>query len=182
VASGAVNAGGPLELRAVATAADSTYRGLVRLVEQAQAERPPFARLADRVAGWFVPVTLLSPAAPGSAVGRSGPGAGGAGRRHALPADPGHARSRSPRGCPGWPGRGVIVKGGGALEMLARAETVLLDKTGTVTAGRPRVLDVEPFDDAGPRRGGAPRGLAGPGVRARVRPGARQAARGAASS
>src|SRR5690606_29088636 len=42
--------------------------------------------------------------------------------------------------------RGMIVKGGGPLEALARAGTVLLDKTGTITSGRPRVLEVEPFD------------------------------------
>jgi heavy metal translocating P-type ATPase len=145
VASGAVNVGGPLELRATATAADSTYGGLVRLVEQAQAERAPMARLADRAAVVFVPVTLLV-----------------AGFAWALSGDPVRALAvlvvatpcplilATPiaitSGISRLAHRGVIVKGGGALETLARAHTVLLDKTGTVTAGRPRVLDVDAFD------------------------------------
>ena len=148
VASGALNAGGPFELKAVATEADSTYRGLVRLVEQAQAERPPFARLADRVALGFVPFTLLV--------------AGGA---WALSGDPVRVLAvlvvatpcplilATPiaitSGMSRMARRGVIVKGGGALELLARAEVVLLDKTGTVTAGRPRVLEVEAFTELG---------------------------------
>jgi heavy metal translocating P-type ATPase len=149
VASGAVNVGGPLELRATATAADSTYGGLVRLVEQAQAERPPLARLADRAAGVFVPVTLLV-----------------AGAAWAMSGDPVRALAvlvvatpcplilATPiaitSGMSRLARRGVIVKGGGALETLAKAETVLLDKTGTVTAGRPRVLEIETFDGVEP--------------------------------
>ncbi len=144
IASGALNAGGPFEVRAVATEADSTYRGLVRLVEQAQAERPPFARLADRVAVWFVPFTLL---VAGGAWWLSGDPiralavmvvATPCPLLLATPIAITSGMSRLAR-------RGVVTKGGGALELLARAEVVLLDKTGTVTAGRPRVLDVEPF-------------------------------------
>lgn len=144
--SGAVNIGGPLELRATASAADSTYGGLVRLVEQAQSERAPFVRLADRAAAFFVPVTLVV-----------------AGAAWALSGDPVRALAvlvvatpcplilATPiaitSGISRLARRGVIVKGGGALETLARAETVLLDKTGTVTAGHPRVLDVETFGE-----------------------------------
>ena len=58
VASGAVNAGTPVQLRATATAAASTYAGIVRLVRDAAADRAPFSRLADRYALAFVPVTL----------------------------------------------------------------------------------------------------------------------------
>jgi heavy metal translocating P-type ATPase len=146
VASGALNAGSPIELRATATVADSTYQGLVRLVEQAQAERPPIARLADRVAFWFVPFTLLV-----------------AGAAWALSGDPVRALAvlvvatpcplilATPiaitSGMSRMAQRGMIVKGGGALETLARAEIVLLDKTGTITAGQPRVLEVETFAD-----------------------------------
>jgi heavy metal translocating P-type ATPase len=148
IASGAVNAGGPFELRAVATEADSTYRGLVRLVEQAQAERPPFARLADRVALWFVPFTLL--VAGGAWLVSDDPVRALAVLVVATPcplilATPIAITSGMSR----MARRGVIVKGGGALELLARAEVVLLDKTGTVTAGRPRVLEVEAFTELG---------------------------------
>jgi heavy metal translocating P-type ATPase len=149
VASGTLNTGGPLHLRAVATAADSTYAGIVRLVEQAQASKAPFVRLADRFALLFLPVTLVSAALA-----------------WVLSGDPVRALavlvvatpcplilaapiaitsgiSRAAR-------RGIIVKGGAALEALARGRTLLLDKTGTVTAGQPRVADIEAFGKASP--------------------------------
>jgi heavy metal translocating P-type ATPase len=149
VPSGALNAGGAVELRATATEAASTYRGLVRLVEQAQAERAPFVRLADRVALWFVPFTLV---VAGVAWGLSGDPV----RALAVlvVATPCPLILATPiaitSGMSRMARRGMIVKGGGALEALARAEIVLLDKTGTVTSGRPRVLDVETFDGAEP--------------------------------
>lgn len=144
VRSGAVNAGQAFDLHATATVADSTYAGIVRLVEEAEKQKAPFVRLADRYALWFIPVTLVL--------------AGGA---WAISGDPDRALSvlvvatpcplilavpiavvagisRSAR-------RGIIVKGGGALETLARGETLLFDKTGTLTSGLPHVADVESF-------------------------------------
>ncbi|MEP6799479.1 MAG: heavy metal translocating P-type ATPase, partial [Lapillicoccus sp.] len=59
VRSGVVNAGQPIDLLATAVAAQSTYAGVVRLVEQAQASSAPFVRAADRFAIFFVPLTLL---------------------------------------------------------------------------------------------------------------------------
>ncbi len=59
VRSGVVNAGTAFELRATATAEDSTYAGLVRLAQQAGAENAPIVRLADRYAAWFLPLALL---------------------------------------------------------------------------------------------------------------------------
>ena len=59
VRSGVVNAGNAFELRATATAQDSTYAGIVRLAEQAGAESAPIVRLADRYAAWFLPLALL---------------------------------------------------------------------------------------------------------------------------
>ena len=58
VRSGVVNAGTAFELRATATAQDSTYAGIVRLAQQAGAESAPIVRLADRYAAWFVPLAL----------------------------------------------------------------------------------------------------------------------------
>src|SRR5215831_2840701 len=113
VRSGAVNAGGPFDLRATAAAADSTYAGIVRLVSQAEASQAPFVRLADRYAVWFLPVILAAPVALVSGLSVA-------------------AR------------RGVVVKGGGVLERLARCTTLLLDKTGTLTSGRPSVSDIIP--------------------------------------
>jgi cation transport ATPase len=59
VLSGSANAGAPFDVRANRPAADSAYAALVRLVEQAQADRAPFVRMADRYAGFFLPATLI---------------------------------------------------------------------------------------------------------------------------
>ncbi|MDP9241987.1 MAG: heavy metal translocating P-type ATPase, partial [Actinomycetota bacterium] len=59
VRSGAVNAGAAFDLRAIATAEESTYAGIVRLVREAQSQKAPFVRLADRYALVFLPLTLV---------------------------------------------------------------------------------------------------------------------------
>jgi len=151
VRSGAVNAGGPFDLRATATVAESTYAGIVRLVQEAQASKAPFVRLADRYAAVFLPLTLAIAAAAGIAsrdpvralavlvVATPCP------LILAVPVAIVGGISRAAR-------RGIVVKGGGALEALARAQTVLLDKTGTLTVGSPRVSDVEAFGTEDPNR------------------------------
>jgi cation transport ATPase len=65
VSSGVVNAGSPFDLHAIATAEDSTYAGIVRLVEAAGRSKAPFVRLADRYAILFVPLTLAIAAIAG---------------------------------------------------------------------------------------------------------------------
>jgi heavy metal translocating P-type ATPase len=138
VASGVINAGGPFDLLATATADASTYAGIVRLVREAQASRAPFVRLADRYALWFLAFSL-----------------GLAGVSWLLTGDPVRALAvlvvatpcplllAAPiaivAGISRCARRGIIVKGGGALEALANTRTLLLDKTGTLTTGRPRV-------------------------------------------
>jgi heavy metal translocating P-type ATPase len=145
IVSGSANAGAPFEVRADRPAAESAYAALVRLVAQAQAQRAPFARLADRYAGIFLPVTLAV-----------------AGLGWALSGDPVRALavvvvatpcplilavpialvsgvSRAARS-------GVIVKGAAAIETLGEARTVLFDKTGTLTAGVPEVREIVTLD------------------------------------
>jgi heavy metal translocating P-type ATPase len=144
VRSGVVNAGPPFDLRAVTTAAESTYAGIVRLVREAQSSKAPFVRLADRYALWFLPLTLVL--AVVAWVYSGDPVRGLAVLVVATPcplilAAPvaivaGISRAAS---------RGVIVKGGGALETLARARTLVFDKTGTLTSGSPTVGAVEAF-------------------------------------
>jgi heavy metal translocating P-type ATPase len=145
VASGVVNAGSPFDLRATTTAAASTYAGILQLVEQAQASKAPFARLADRYALAFVPLTLV---VAGIALVLSGdPVRALAVLVVATPCPlilavpvaivAGMSRAAS---------RGVVVKGGGVLERLAGARVLLFDKTGTLTAGRPEVVEVEAAD------------------------------------
>jgi heavy metal translocating P-type ATPase len=142
VRSGAVNAGGPFDLRVTTTAAESTYAGIVHLVELARFKQAPFVRLADRYAALFVPA-VLSIAAIAWLV------SGDAVRAVAVlvvatpcplilaaPVALVSGMSRSAR-------RGVIVKGGDVLERLARGRVLLFDKTGTITAGEPAVATVQ---------------------------------------
>lgn len=145
VRSGVVNAGGPFDLRAAASAADSTYAGIVRLVSEAERAQAPFVRLADRYALWFLPLTL--------AVAAAGWAVAGPARAVAVlvVATPCPLILAAPvalvSGLSAAARRGVVVKGGGVLERLARCTTVLIDKTGTLTSGRPAVTTVVP---AGP--------------------------------
>ncbi|MCB9508456.1 MAG: heavy metal translocating P-type ATPase, partial [Myxococcales bacterium] len=144
VRSGGTNAGAPFELRVVASAAESTYAGIIRLVEAAEQSKAPFVRLADRYAVGFLGLTLVMSAVAWIA--------GGSPVRAlavlvvatpcplilAAPAAIIAGVSRAAR-------HGIIVKGGGPLETLARIGVLLLDKTGTVTSGRPQVVAVEVF-------------------------------------
>jgi heavy metal translocating P-type ATPase len=146
--SGVLNADAPFDLRAVTTAAESTYAGIVRLVREAQSSKAPFVRLADRYAMWFLPLTL-----------------GVAAVAWAVSGDPVRALAvlvvatpcplilAAPvaivAGMSRAASRGIIVKGGGALETLARARTVVFDKTGTLTSGSPKVASVEVFGATG---------------------------------
>jgi len=151
VQSGAVNAGGPFDLRAVATAEGSTFAGIVRLVEQAQADTAPFVRLADRYALAFVPAAL---ALAGVAWAASGDVVRGV--AVLVVATPCPLILAAPIAIVSGLGRaarrGVIVKGGGVLERLAQARVLVFDKTGTVTRGHPTVVEtvtaewVEPDD------------------------------------
>ena len=140
VRSGSANAGPPFDLRATATAAESTYSGIVRLVQQAEAAQPPFVRLADRYALWFLGLTLA-----GSGIAWA---AGGAVRAVAVlvVATPCPLILAAPVALVGGLSqaarRGIVVKGGGVLERLASCTTLLFDKTGTLTAGRPEVASV----------------------------------------
>ncbi len=141
VRSGVVNAGSPIGMVATALAADSTYAGVVRLVEQAQAQTAPFVRTADRFAVGFVPTTLVLAAAAWLASGdvvRAVAVLVVATPCPLLLAAPIAIMSGLSRAAKA----GVIVKGGGALERLAAGRVLLFDKTGTLTYGRPVLTDV----------------------------------------
>ena len=141
VLSGSANAGAPFDVRADRPAAESAYAALVRLVQQAQADRAPLVRMADRYAGFFLPATLLT---AGVAWGISGDAvralavvvvATPCPLILAAPIALVSGLSRAARS-------GVIVKGAGAIETLGQARTVLFDKTGTLTVGTPEVRDI----------------------------------------
>jgi heavy metal translocating P-type ATPase len=151
VRSGSANAGDAFDLCALRAAESSTYAGIVKLVRSAEEERAPFARLADRYAAVFLPLTLAVAAAAWLE-------SGDAVRFLAVMvvATPCPLILAAPiafvAGVSRAARRGVIVKGAGVIEQLGRARTVLLDKTGTLTLGVPAVsrvivLDGLPSDD-----------------------------------
>ena len=141
VRSGVVNAGNAFELRATATAEHSTYAGIVRLAEQAGAESAPIVRLADRYAAWFLPLTL---AIAGTAWLMSGSAVRAVAvlvvatpcpLLLAAPVAIVSGLSRASR-------QGVVIRSGAALENLGHATTLVMDKTGTLTMGRPVVVEI----------------------------------------
>jgi heavy metal translocating P-type ATPase len=142
ILSGAVNAGEAFELAVTATAGESTYAGIVKLVTAAQTAKAPFVRLADRYALIFLPVTLAIAALAWLISGdltRS--------LAVLVAATPCPLILAAPvafiAGVAQAARLGILVKGGGPLEALARAHTVLFDKTGTLTIGGARLLSVE---------------------------------------
>jgi heavy metal translocating P-type ATPase len=142
VRSGGTNAGGAFELRVTAPAAESTYARIIRLVREAEESKAPFVRLANRYALAFLALTLALSALAWVL---------GASPTRALAvlvvATPCPLILAAPAAIIAGVSRaakhGIIVKGGGPLETLARARVLLLDKTGTVTAARPEVVAVE---------------------------------------
>lgn len=142
VSSGTINAGETFEMRAATTASDSTYAGIVRMATAAQAAKAPFIRMADRYALLLLPVTLC---VAGAAWWFSGDpiralavvvAATPCPLILAAPAAFIGGTSQAAR-------RGILVKGGGPLEALARIHTVMFDKTGTLTVGGARLVAIE---------------------------------------
>jgi heavy metal translocating P-type ATPase len=145
VRSGTANAGDPFEIRVERPAAESAYAALVRLVEQAQTQRAPFVRLADRYAILFLPLTAV---VAGLAWGISGDPV----RALAVfvVATPCPLILAAPIALVSGVSRaaraGVIVKGAGVIEQLGRVRTALLDKTGTLTIGTAEIDQIVSFD------------------------------------
>ena len=142
VMSGSTNAGEAFDLRASRVAADSTYAGIVRLVTAAQASKAPMARLADRYSLLFLAVTVVLATAawwftgdPIRAVAVL------------VVATPCPLILAVPVALVAGLSRaahfGVLIKGAKPLEALARIKTLILDKTGTLTDGRPQIVSIE---------------------------------------
>lgn len=150
VMSGSTNAGEAFDLRVSRRAADSTYAGIVRLVAAAQASKAPMARLADRWSLLFLAVTVALAAAawwftgdPIRAVAVL------------VVATPCPLILAVPVALVAGLSRaahfGVLIKGAKPLESLARIRTLILDKTGTLTDGRPQIMSIlteDGFDEA----------------------------------
>jgi heavy metal translocating P-type ATPase len=146
--SGSTNAGEAFDLTAAHVAKDSTYAGIVRLVEEAQRSKAPMSRLADRwslgflsvtvviafAAWWFTgdpirAVAVLVVATPCPLI-------------LAVPVALVAGLSRAAH-------FGVLIKGAGPLETMARIHTLILDKTGTLTDGRPQIVSIDSHDGMG---------------------------------
>lgn len=147
--SGSSNQEGPLAMRATAPASESQYARIVELVRSAQASKAPIQRVADRYAVWFTPITLSvcavtwlvtrDPARVLSVL---------------VVATPCPLLLAAPVAIIGGVNRaarsGIIVRSGAALERLSSVDYVVLDKTGTLTMGRPSVSAVRAAPGFGP--------------------------------
>jgi len=149
VTGGCVNVGGRLVVRATRVGADTQLAQLARLVTQAQAGKAPVQRLADRVSAVFVPVVLVLAAATMAgwlAAGASPARAFTATVAVLIIACPCAMGLATPTAILAGTGRGaqlgILIKGPEVLENTRRVDTVVLDKTGTITAGRMTLTDV----------------------------------------
>ena len=148
--SATVLTGGYLEMTADRVGADTTLSQIVRLMEQAASSKAPISRLADKISAVFVPVVIsiaVLAAILWAAVGGMGvrfclsigiavlviscPCALGLATPVAITVATGKAAEK-----------GILIKSAASLELLGRVNTVVLDKTGTVTEGKPQVTDV----------------------------------------
>ena len=149
VTSATVTSSGYLELRATRVGGDTTLSQIIRLMEEAASSKAPISRLADRISGIFVPTVMaisLTAALLWAFVGGmdvrfclsiaiavlviSCPCALGLATPVAIMVGTGQAAQQ-----------GILIKSAESLELLHKVQTVVLDKTGTVTMGQPRVTD-----------------------------------------
>ena len=147
VMSGSTNAGEAFDLLASHHAAQSTYAGIIRLVEEAQRSKAPMSRLADRFAMLFLAVTVLiaglawywtgDPVRAVAVLVVATP----CPLILAVPVAIVSGLSRAAR-------YGILIKGGKAIEALARVYSLVIDKTGTLTDGRARVMSINVAADA----------------------------------
>ena len=149
VTGGTINAGGRLVVRATRVGADTALAQIARLVEDAQTGKAPVQRLADRVAAVFVPVVIaLAVATLGFWWGADGDAAAAftAAVAVLIIACPCALGLATPTALMVGTGRGaqlgILIKGPEVLESTRRVDTIVLDKTGTVTTGRMALVEV----------------------------------------
>jgi P-type Cu+ transporter len=153
IAGATVNAGGRLIVRATKVGADTALAQIARLVEDAQTGKAPVQRLADRISGIFVPIViLLSLATLGFwlGTGESASFAFTAAVAVLIIACPCALGLATPTALMVGTGRGaqlgLLIKGPEVLESTRRVDTVVLDKTGTVTTGKMSLVEVTVAD------------------------------------
>src|SRR5688500_9660002 len=155
VAGATVNAGGRLIVRATRVGADTALAQIARLVTEAQSGKAPVQRLADQISGVFVPIVIaLSVATLGFwlGTGETAATAFTAAVAVLIIACPCALGLATPTALLVGTGRGaqlgILIKGPEILESTRQVDTVVLDKTGTVTTGKMALVDVVPADGA----------------------------------
>jgi Cu+-exporting ATPase len=152
VTGGTVNGTGSLHIRAERVGADTMLARIVAMVAEAQRSRAPIQRLADQVSAWFVPGVVLVALASFGVWSAYGPvPAMGFGLINAVAvliiACPCALGLATPMSIMVGTGRGaqagVLVKNAEALELMEKVDTVVVDKTGTLTEGKPRLVGIE---------------------------------------
>ncbi len=159
VVGGTVNKTGAFTLEATRVGADTVLSQIIKMVEEAQSSKPPIQALADKIASVFVPIVLVIAAVTFGVWFAFGPApalsfAFVTAVSVLLIACPCAMGLATPTAIMVSTGKGaemgVLFRKGAALEMLARVRTVVLDKTGTLTLGRPALTDlVDLRDEAG---------------------------------
>ncbi len=156
VTGGTVNGNGTLVIKALRVGADTLLSRIVQMVADAQRSRAPIQRVADRVAAFFVPAVVLSAAVTFVVWATIGPEpAMGYGLVNAVAvliiACPCALGLATPMSIMVGTGRGalagVLIRDAEALEILEKVDTVVVDKTGTLTEGKPKLVVVEPIGD-----------------------------------
>jgi Cu+-exporting ATPase len=153
VIGGTINQSGAFRFRASRVGADTVLAQIIRLVEEAQASKAPIQRLADRVAGIFVPIVIIAAvltALVWLAVGPDPAYAVIAAVSVLIIACPCALGLATPTSLLVGTGRGaelgILIRSAEALEVAGRIDTVIFDKTGTLTRGEPQVTDIVPAD------------------------------------
>ena len=146
VFGGTLNETGRLEIRTTQVGQDTTLARIVHLVEQAQGTKAPIQNLADRFTVWFLPTVLVL-----AVIAYVGSGKVEVAVSVLLVACPCAFAIATPTavtaGISNMARQAVLIKGGVFLELAAKMDVLLVDKTGTFTLGRPRVVEVIALDD-----------------------------------
>ncbi|MGM8872379.1 copper-transporting P-type ATPase [Psychrobacter sp. 2Y5] len=156
VTGGTVNGTGTLLVKAVNVGADSVLSKIVQMVAEAQRSRAPIQRLVDQVAGWFVPIVIVASIITFIVWALFGPEPAMAYAMVnaiavliiACPCALGLATPMSIMVGTGMGAQnGVLIKSAEALETMEKVDTIVVDKTGTLTAGRPELTAIDALTD-----------------------------------
>jgi len=145
VLTGTVVELGALEIRVDKIGEDTTFAQIIKLIKEGESSKAPIEKIADRYARWFAPLLLSivvvsyvitrNPIAAVSTLVIACPCALTLATPTAVVASIGNAAKK-----------GILIRGGAALETVGKTDTVVLDKTGTITLGLPKVVEVKSFN------------------------------------